>query len=65
MKEMAIMGNHGQLWEILGNYGRSCSGDEVYCATCYSRHFGPGGRSKFGEKSEVQASGGDKGACLR
>ena len=66
----------------------SFSGGEIYCSTCYTREFGPGGRSKFGEKTEVQdnynshinnfnhflacftifqvqAVGGDKGACLR
>ena len=32
----------------------SFSGGEIYCSTCYTREFGPGGRSKFGEKTEVQ-----------
>ena len=32
----------------------SFSGGEIYCSTCYTREFGPGGRSKFGEKTEVK-----------
>ena len=36
------------------NTNNSFSGGEIYCSTCYTREFGPGGRSKFGEKTEVQ-----------
>ena len=39
--------------------------DEIYCTVCYRKHWGPGGKNKFGEKTPFPTEETDEDACVR
>jgi len=39
--------------------------DEVYCTVCYRKHWGPGGKNKFGEKTPFPTEESDEDSCVR
>ena len=39
--------------------------NEVYCKVCYRRHYGPGGRNQFGDKTPFPTDEADEDACFR
>lgn len=39
--------------------------DEIYCKVCYLRHWGPGGRNAYNDKTLFKTDASDEDACVR
>jgi len=50
----------------LGYYGAiEGPDDDIYCTVCYKKHWGPGGKNKYGEKTPFPTEETDEDCCVR